>query len=341
MSMVRISTIILGLILVVALGNVTAGSRDIAYQPIILNSKYEVVRVYVPYELTDNMLIYGDLLMDINDYGVEQRIIATSEHKTLLKLIEEDPMFYEPLYNNIMKEALRVSRNMVVYWVTLDSFYAEVMNSDEDEALEEVLRLAGYLWSMLRSNKIHVDRVRVYYLQIPMDPYIPREMELYYADKYFELEDNGSIPDYVFMFGFLYGRDAMIPQFGGWLSCEFNDTKVLYTRQEVLTGIRSLADRIFGVGSPIVVSVTSECPKITPLPGKLYNNEEMDSQATTSTASDDGDTQPMAKDDSDVEHVDTGLEIGGIFESYLLSFLAAVAIVSVTTFMLLGRRLGG
>jgi len=269
MSMARILTILVGLILIGSLGSVGAESRGITYQPILLNSKYEVVRVYVPYEFTDNMLVYNDLLIYINVYGVEKRIIATSKYRTISSVIDEDPHYYGPIYNNIVQELRMVSGNALVHWVTLNSFYAEVMNADEDKALEEVLRLAGYLWSMLRSNGFNVDSVRIYYLQIPMDPYIPSEMEMYYADKYFELEDNGSIPEYVFMFGFLYGRDAMIPQFGVWLSCDVEGRNVFYTRQEVLVGVRSLADRIFGEGAPIVVSVTSECPKVTPLPAKL------------------------------------------------------------------------
>ncbi len=336
----RVGIIVLCLILVGSLVVTDAKPSGVSYQTIIINSRYEVTRVHMPFEYVDDMLVYNELMLDA--YVLVNASIANkSQHKPFLRLIEEDPIFYGLLKDKFMQERIVLFPNMNVFWVTLDSFYAEVMNADEDEALEEVLRLAGYLWSLLRSNKIHVDRVRVYYLQIPLDPYIPSEMEMYYADKYFGLMDNGSIPEYVFMFGFLYGRDAMIPQFGGWLSCKFDDTKVLYTRQEVLSGIRSLADRMFGEGSPIVVIITSECPEIAPLPARLNDVQGMDTQVTPNTTPGDGNTEPIARDGRDVERVDTGLEVGGVDESYLLSFLAAVAIVLLTTFVLLGKRLGG
>ncbi len=228
---------------------------EVSYEPIYSSNRLSITRVVMELNIIDNVVI-----MRYEDFSRDPVTLITGEiaRRTGGGLDESDFSWMIKVgYNDVLRDLYNRYPSLGgVYPVDRDTFLLMMMGSDESKIQRDVLGIAGYMKSGLGLGSIDI-----YYIQLPIDPYVPDTDLYHYSELYSSLMASGEIPEYLFMFTITNG----VPEFGAWLSCEVDGTRVTHNYYEVVNGVRSLADKMFGKDSKVVLHVVSVCGGLEPL----------------------------------------------------------------------------
>ncbi len=306
------------------LGVVAGYDFEYSFEQTYLAKDYTVTRVGIGLNVID-----GVVVMRYEDFSRDPvtLIIGEIARRTGGGLEEADfDWMIKVGYNDVLRDLYNRYPSLgSVYPIDKDTYLLVVMGTDESKVLRDVLGIAGYMRSGLGLSSIDV-----YYIQLPIDPYVPDTDLYHYSELYSSLMASGKVPNYLFMFTIT----NRVPEFGAWLSCEAGGSRATHDYYEVVNSVRSLADKMFGKDAKVVLHIVSGCGGLEPLvdPGSSQAVSIGDQLAPSGEE----DKETEAPTDSGSPHM-----AGEIASPYpYITLLIALSIAIPTAYLLL-RRVSG
>jgi len=301
---------------------VAGDSFEYSFQGVYSGERLSVTRVLVGLDVVD-----GVVIIRYDDFSRSPVMVISEDISRIVGggLEQSDYAWMERVgYNDVLRDLYSGYPSLGgVYPVSRDTYILVMMGSDESEVQRQVLSIAGEMRSRLGLRSINI-----YYFTVPIDPYVPA-MDIYtYSDLYSSLLASGEVPEYVFMFTITRG----VPEFGAWQSCSIEGSKVTHDYYDIVNGVRSLADKMFGEDSRVFLHLVSMCGGLEPLINQGSRQEPyIQGQLVSNVVDDDRE----AVDPTDNGSLDTDGEVTSPYP--YITILIGLSIAIPTVYLLLRR----